>query len=115
MRAMSRRRIERVYVSGPMTGMPDLNFPAFRAASRKLRDLGFRVVNPADSTANEGKTWAECLTNDLRNLLACDAVVLLPGWSKSKGARLERSVAQRVEMPVVKLSEAETLTEGVKR
>lgn len=99
----------KVYVSGPMTGLPELNFPAFRAAARKLREMGFSVVNPADSTANEGKSWTECLRNDLRNMLTCDALVLLPGWSKSRGANFEVSVAKRLEMPVVKLEDAHTL------
>jgi hypothetical protein len=107
--------IRKVYVSGPMTGMPDLNFPAFRAAARKLRQMGFSVVNPADSTANEGKAWAECLRNDITNLMTCDAVVMLPGWTKSRGARLERALALRVEMPVVKLEEADQLLSEVKR
>ena len=37
-----------VYLSGPMTGLPDLNFPAFHAAADKLRSQGVQVVNPAE-------------------------------------------------------------------
>ena len=37
-----------IYIAGPMTGRPDLNFPAFHAAATTLRDAGFDVVNPAE-------------------------------------------------------------------
>ena len=37
-----------IYVSGPMSGLPDLNFPAFHAAAAELRALGHTVVNPAE-------------------------------------------------------------------
>ncbi|MBT9158943.1 MAG: hypothetical protein DDT26_00192 [Dehalococcoidia bacterium] len=38
----------RIYISGPMTGLHDLNFPAFRDAAAKLRAIGYEVVNPAE-------------------------------------------------------------------
>lgn len=36
----------RVYLSGPMTGKPDLNRPAFDAAEGRLRKQGHFVINP---------------------------------------------------------------------
>ena len=38
---------KRIYISGPMTGMPEHNFPAFHAAADRLRKAGWSVVNPA--------------------------------------------------------------------
>ena len=40
--------MKRIYLSGPMSGLPELNFPAFHAEAARLRALGFEVVNPAD-------------------------------------------------------------------
>lgn len=40
----------RIYVSGPMTGHPDLNRPAFDAAAKRLREEGHFVINPHDFT-----------------------------------------------------------------
>lgn len=88
----------RLYISGPMTGIEDYNFPAFNAAADQLRAAGYDVANPADGGADESKTWADYLREDLRILLDCDAVALLPGWTESKGARLETYVAEALGM-----------------
>ena len=34
---------QRVYVAGPMTGLPDFNYPAFNAEAQRLRGLGYQV------------------------------------------------------------------------
>ncbi|MCW5236165.1 DUF4406 domain-containing protein [Verminephrobacter eiseniae] len=38
--------MKRIYISGPMSGLPDLNFAAFHAKARRLHALGCEVVNP---------------------------------------------------------------------
>lgn len=38
----------RIYVSGPMTGVPDHNRPAFDAAAKRLREQGHFVINPVE-------------------------------------------------------------------
>jgi hypothetical protein len=92
--------MKRIYLSGPMTGLPALNFPAFHAEAARLRALGYEVVNPAEISAGM-TSWGDCLRNDLAALLTCDAVVLLPGWEKSNGAHLEMHVAHRVGIDIV--------------
>lgn len=90
----------RVYISGPMSGMPEHNFPAFHAEAARLRALGYDVVNPAELNPEPGKTWEECMKVDLRELLDCDLVALLPDWEKSRGARKEMELALLVCIPV---------------
>lgn len=90
----------RVYVSGPMSGLPELNFPAFHAAAAALRTAGFEVINPAEHEEAPGKTWADYLRKDIRLLMDCAGVALLPGWEHSKGARLERHIAIELGMTV---------------
>ena len=83
----------RVYVSGPMTGLPNLNFPAFNRAAEHLRSLGHEVVNPAESPLPDGLPWSDYLRHDIAEIVTCDAIHMLRGWRTSKGARLERHIA----------------------
>lgn len=83
-----------------MTGLPDLNFPAFNAAAQALRQAGFTVINPVEIDPEAGKPWATYLRADIRALCDCQGVATLPGWRKSKGARLEVHVARQLEMQV---------------
>jgi len=91
----------RLYVAGPMTGLPALNFPAFHAEAARLRALGFDVVNPAEINTDPGVPWAKCMRDDIRELVMCDGIVLLPGWQQSRGANLEHDIAFRLEMDVI--------------
>lgn len=96
----------RVYLSGPMTGMPDLNFPAFNRYAQSLREAGYEVVNPAEINPDGEKSWQACMRADLAALLTCDALALLPGWMESAGAHLEMHVAHRVG---IEITDADTL------
>lgn len=99
--------MKRVYLSGPMSGLPDHNFPAFNAEAARLRALGYDVVNPVDINPDPGTPWHECLRHDLAALLTCDTLALLPGWQGSTGAHLEMHVAHRIAMPIVIAREIE--------
>lgn len=93
---------ESYYVSGGMTGLPDLNFPAFHRAAAKLRARGLHVVNPAELDEDDdlGMPWGYYLRRDIRALVDCTHIAMLPGWENSKGARLERHIAIELGMPV---------------
>ncbi|CAE6905944.1 MULTISPECIES: DUF4406 domain-containing protein [Pseudomonas] len=91
--------MQRIYLSGPMTGCPDFNYPAFHAEADRLRSLGFDVESPAENPPQE--SWEEYLRWGLAQMLTCDSVALLPGWGISKGAQLEVSVAEKLKMTIV--------------
>lgn len=94
-----------VYISGPMSGVEDYNFPAFNSAAAQLRAAGYPVINPADFGVKEGQTWRECLARDIAALVHCDAVATIDGWKKSKGARLEVHIAVELGIEVTDVSE----------
>lgn len=77
----------RLYLSGGMSGIPEFNFPAFNALAKELRGKGYEVINPAEHGAKD--SWEQYLAYDLKLLLQCDAIVMLPEWEQSKGAKLE--------------------------
>ena len=93
--------MKRFYVAGPMTGYPDLNFPAFHAAAARLRAIGHHVENPAEINADPSAGWLECMRADIARLVTCDAVYLLPGWSKSRGACIEHQLAVGLGLEIV--------------
>lgn len=61
----------RIYISGPMTGCPDLNRPAFDAAEKRLAAQGHFVINPHDLSAQFGT--AEELAESFAALYYCEA------------------------------------------
>lgn len=95
------REVTTLYVSGPMSGHPDLNFSAFHEAASALRDKGFVVMNPAEiGLGGEDGGYADLLKKDIYLLLECDGVAVLEGWWKSRGAQCETFIAGILEMPV---------------
>lgn len=94
-----------IYISGGMTGYPDLNFPAFHAAAAELRALGHTVVNPAEIDEQPGKEWHEYMRKDIRAMMDCNAIHLLPGWKRSRGARLEHLIAMELGFDVTGAAE----------
>lgn len=93
-----------IYISGPMSGIPELNYPAFNHAAENLRERGYEVVNPAGLPSPKPvgeNTWEEFMRADLAVLLNCDMIYMLRGWGVSRGARLEYTVATALGMAVM--------------
>lgn len=89
-----------VYVSGPMTGVPELNHPAFNKLAETLRAEGKTVFNPAEVAGADNWVWGDYMRVDLKALMDCTEICMLPGWEKSRGARLEIYVAMALGMSV---------------
>lgn len=89
----------RLYLSGPMSGLPDFNFPAFHEAAARLRAANVEVVNPAEHFDGRTDLPREMyLRQDVADLLTVDGIVMLPGWAGSKGAQLELAIAQALNL-----------------
>lgn len=95
----------RYYLSGPMTGLPELNYPTFRTATEHLRALGHEVYNPSEweDRYNKGVFNHQIAFADYCVYIAreADAVVVLPGWKDSKGSRAEVALAHALGKPVL--------------
>jgi hypothetical protein len=106
----------KLYLAGPMSGIEDFNYPQFKAVAAWLRDPnGYEVLNPqeidelhpkkvcgeGDSSAEAIQNCPECSPRDwswymriaLGMVLESEAIALLPGWEKSRGARRELDIS----------------------
>lgn len=106
----------KIYIAGPMQGIPEFNYPLFNMVALEMRDQGHTVFNPAEKdTEVHGYDIAKgnstgCIKQatelhgfDLRRALRddlcwiaeqADGIVLLPGWENSKGAGAEWALAK---------------------
>lgn len=118
---------KRCYLAGPMSGIPKFNFPAFFEAAAKLEQQGWEVFNPAQAdidrygvdfsescptgshdeankAADTPVTYRDCLRADLNYILdKADAIALLPGWLNSQGCKVERALADCLQLEVIHL------------
>lgn len=91
-----------IYLSGPMTGLPEWNFPEFNRVAAKLRKRNFVVFNPAEIDGGDTSHPRHVyMRRDIEGLMTCDWIVVLDGWEKSKGARLEVEIAKELGMPMM--------------
>ncbi len=103
-----------LYLAGPMSGRPQFNFPVFHEAADSLRRWGYDIVSPAEIDSPEvqaaamaspdgklddagkiaGETWGDILARDVKLIAdGVSGIVFLPGWTTSRGAKLEAFVA----------------------
>lgn len=103
--------MRKIYIAGPMSGIPGFNFPAFFAAEKYLTGQGWAVFNPAkkdleatlDSESVEtgdalkaiksGFDFREAFLWDVSKVIEGDGIFMLKDWENSPGARGEHAVA----------------------
>ena len=83
--------MSRIYLAGPMSNLPEMNYPAFNAVAAKLRAEGHHVENPAEAV--ECVTWEAYMRLAIAQLITCDTIVMLSGWGDSRGAKIEYRLA----------------------
>jgi hypothetical protein len=104
---MGRWQIGGFYISGPMSGYPNLNRKAFTEAhtmvcsSRlwQVPPVGIRIYNPVDFESDSSyhvKIVRDLMLIQEKRL----GVILLDGWGKSMGAKLEATMAVELDLPV---------------
>lgn len=92
------------YIAGPMTGLPDYNYPAFHEAEAWIREhLGHgEIINPATEFNGDQTLPREVyLRRALENVARADALFLLPGWQSSQGACIEVIAADAIGAGIV--------------
>ncbi len=99
---------KRVYVSGPISGHDrEERRRAFAVGARLIESFGMVAVNPLDEQPSNGhhpesvEYWREAMKLDIKRLVDCECILMLEGWERSRGARLEKEIANALGMIVV--------------
>lgn len=91
----------KIYLSGPMTGLPDFNYPEFNRVAQLLRGQGHFVYNPAEFDWQDvfpiRKAFAEF---SAFICLEADKIVLLPCWENSLGVSAELALAKNCGLEI---------------
>lgn len=114
----------RLYLLGPMTGLPGHNAPAFRAAADDLRAQGHEILSPVELDEADGFDFSrplerhEYLTflrRDIEKIAGKMAAgdleggVGLPGWEQSEGATFEVQTIRALGGKVLRYPDLEPL------
>jgi len=100
-----------IYIAGPMSGIPQYNFPAFDEASESLEKEGWIVINPAEMDREVGfdpdvdtvtqQFLDAAMVRDVDAIMhRATAMAMLPGWERSRGALAEKALAEWKRIPV---------------
>ena len=95
----------KVYISGPITGVPDYE-KNFQSAEYYLSGLGYEVVNPVKigkklERKNPAPAYEDYMRTDIAALIECDAIFMLEGSSFSSGAKCEKHVAESMGLKIM--------------
>lgn len=92
-----------IYISGPITGIPLGNKPAFDAMHKRIIDIGHIPVNPHVICQHlpNGATQAEHMRVCIGNLVVSDAIIMLPSWENSRRSRWEYLVATWCDLEIL--------------
>ena len=91
---------KKIYLSGQITGKRNYK-GLFLFAERLARFCdASRVFNPA-SQIPDSLDYGQAMRRCVVALAECDAIVMLPGWNFSKGAKVEHEVAKACGMNLV--------------
>lgn len=100
-----RMKKHKLYIAGPINGMPDGNKDGFEHMAKILKERGHEYINPREKGWKEADIpegmdlWTYMMKLSLQEMMDCDGIILLKGWEESKGAMIEYQLARDLGMP----------------
>lgn len=91
-----------VYISGPMSNLPDYNRPAFHLMERIIKQTGCRVLSPAryPDKATELMSYQDHMRRDIKMVCESNIMIVMNGWEVSKGVEVELAVAKSIGISI---------------
>jgi hypothetical protein len=129
--ALGEQKRTKAYLCGRMSWVKAFNFPLFDKEAKRLRATGeWDIVSPAElddpviraaalrspdgdpSKSTHGHTWGDFLARDMKLIAdeGIEAIICLPEWWKSQGAKVEVFIASLLGLPVLKASNLRPVT-----
>ena len=105
-----------IYLAGPMSGVPDFNYPAFAAYTDRYRREGFTVVSPAELDGGDtSQPYETYMRRDIEAILdnQVERIYLMPGWGRSRGAKFERSLGEILNLSIYDAETGQPFSETV--
>lgn len=98
--------MDKAYISGKISGMEPEDYTAkFAKASRLAETMGYEPVNPVELQHEHDNSWQSFMRVDLKALLDCNHILMLPNWKDSKGATIEHDLAKSIGLNIIYLTD----------
>ncbi|EBC7336704.1 DUF4406 domain-containing protein [Salmonella enterica] len=90
----------KVYIAGPMSGLPNFNRDRFNEIAGLVVKSGNIPLNPA--ILPDGLPERDYMAIGIAMLQCADAICLIEGWENSAGARAEKALADKLNIPLIR-------------
>lgn len=92
----------KIYISGKISGLPMEEVRAkFAQAEQQIVAFGHTPVNPLNNGQPADASWEEQMLASIKMLFECDAIYMLHDWGDSRGARIERNIAEEMGFEII--------------
>lgn len=97
------------YISGPMTGYPNFNYPVFEYVMQQFLSARVQVESPHTNEnpqeLKDDALWQYMMEMCKLQMAKCQGIILLKGWPQSRGAKRELGWAMEMNWPVYYMNE----------
>lgn len=91
--------MKKVYISGKITGLPENEVVTnFKFAESRIKAVGLKVFNPMSIGKCEGYDWNDYMDICIKELFDCDTIYMMNNWMESKGSRIEKAIAEQLNL-----------------